>query len=61
MMGEGNMTVLRPWEGEDWQLGGQEGALNTVSQCSELALSTRSRALGSGHRHPDPPSLSSFL
>lgn len=56
------MTVLRPREGEDWQLGGQEGALDPVSQCSELALSGHKEpGLGSSHRHPDPPSLSSFL
>lgn len=60
MMGEANMTVLRPWEGEDWQLGGQEGSLNPASQCWELALSTRRRALGSTHCHPYP-SLSSFF
>lgn len=56
VMGEGNVTVLRPWEGEDWQLGGQEGSLHPVSQCSELALSPTSWALGSNHCHPGPPS-----
>lgn len=30
VMGEGD-TVLRPWEGEDWQLGGWAGSLNPVS------------------------------
>lgn len=47
-MGEGDY-VLRPWEGEDGQVGGWAGSLNPASQHSDPAPSARNHALGSNH------------
>lgn len=52
---------LRPWEGEDRQVGGWAGSLNPVSSTLTQHQVQGIRLWEAATPHPDPPASSSFL